>query len=160
MVAQPAGLNWARDAIDRTARQFDCDDRTAATIWWYMNSSTFFEHALPNPDVPAVRARLDTIVAGLAAETDVTAASLKAIATDSLANRALERADAETATGLAAQLGLPAPRFVEIEGRAFVRRASCCLIYRSPAGEMCISCPKRTPEERAGLLTELVRRGR
>ena len=28
------------------------------------------------------------------------------------------------------------------------QRVSCCMIYRSPAAGMCLSCPKQTPEER------------
>lgn len=145
-----------RAGVATTARQWRCDDRVAATIWWYMRSSDFFAARLGD-DPAALRIALTTIIDQL--DKFAPAPSMWAIATDSLANRALELRDADFATTLAAAIGMPAPRFVEIEGRQFVRRASCCLIFEAGAGK-CVSCPKRTPEERQGLLTELVRRDR
>jgi ferric iron reductase protein FhuF len=94
--------------------------------------------------------------------------SLWAIATDSLANRLLDlgRAvgDVPRATGLAAGLGaaigspLPAPRYEDVAGARFVRRASCCLLYRVPSGSLCTSCPRRLPSERTELLEQVARR--
>ncbi|MDO5076523.1 (2Fe-2S)-binding protein [Corynebacterium sp.] len=34
------------------------------------------------------------------------------------------------------------------EVHTVARRASCCMIYRSPVAEMCVSCPKQDPAER------------
>jgi ferric iron reductase protein FhuF len=90
---------------------------------------------------------------------------LWAIATDSLANRllALGRAagDVAGATRLAAPLAeamgspLPRPRYVDVRGTRFTRRASCCLLYRIPHQPLCTSCPRRPPEERRILLEGL-----
>jgi ferric iron reductase protein FhuF len=93
---------------------------------------------------------------------------LWAIATDSVANRllALGRAvgDVARATALAAPLAaavgapLPVPRYVDVGGVPFTRRASCCLLYRVPHEPMCISCPRRPPEERQILLEDTAAR--
>lgn len=137
----------------------------------------------PDGSLDAVRfaARLDGIAAFAAvlrrtlssiidAVADVSGAgnpSLWAIASDAVGNRALESTrdpdtGAELALAIATGVGaaMPTPRFVDIGGRRFVRRASCCLIYETAKADKCISCPRRAPEERAGLLAELVRRGR
>jgi hypothetical protein len=50
-----------------------------------------------------------------------------------------------TGTGTGASVGTVATR-------RFVRRASCCLLYRIPGEGMCTSCPGRAPAERAELL--------
>jgi ferric iron reductase protein FhuF len=93
---------------------------------------------------------------------------LWAIATDSVANRLLDlgRAlrDVLAVTALAAPLAeavgapLPVPRYEDVGGARFVRRASCCLVYRLPYGSLCTSCPRRPPDERAALLREAARR--
>jgi hypothetical protein len=87
---------------------------------------------------------------------------LWATATDSLAaglltlGRALGAVPA--VTGLAGRLAdavgppLPEPRYEDVTGARFVRRASCCLVYRLPGGPLCTSCPRRPPAERAALL--------
>jgi hypothetical protein len=90
--------------------------------------------------------------------------SLWAIATDSIANRllALGRAlgDVPAATALAAPLAaavgppLPAPRYEDVGGARFTRRASCCLLYRIPHQPTCTSCPRRPPAERRILLED------
>ena len=87
---------------------------------------------------------------------------LWAIATDSLANqlltlgRALGNVAAVTALAapLAAAIGppLPAPRYVDVGGSRFTRRASCCLLVEVPGQAMCTSCPRRPPAERRALL--------
>jgi ferric iron reductase protein FhuF len=94
---------------------------------------------------------------------------LWAIATDSLADRllALGRAvgDVPRVTALAAPLAdavgppLPAPRYEDVAGRRFVRRASCCLLYRVPGWPLCTACPRRAPAERRRLLEDTAARG-
>jgi ferric iron reductase protein FhuF len=90
---------------------------------------------------------------------------LWAIATDSLANQLLTlgRAlgDVPTVTAearpLAAAIGppLPEPRYVDVAGARFTRRASCCLMYLLPGQPLCTSCPRRAPAERQILLEGL-----
>ena len=93
---------------------------------------------------------------------------LWAIATDSLANRllAVGRAvgDVAAATALADPLAaavgapLPAPRYVDVAGARFTRRASCCLLYRVPHEALCTSCPRRDPVQRQVLLEDAAQR--
>jgi hypothetical protein len=92
---------------------------------------------------------------------------LWAIATDSLATGLLTLGRMLGAvpevTGLAGRLAaavgppLPEPRYEDVAGSRFVRRASCCLIYRLPGGPLCTSCPRRPPAERRELLERLAR---
>lgn len=92
---------------------------------------------------------------------------LWAIASDSLAGGLLTLGRVLGAvpavTGLAARLAaavgppLPAPRYEDVAGSRFVRRGSCCLIYRLPGGPLCTSCPRRPPAERRLLLERLAR---
>jgi hypothetical protein len=49
------------------------------------------------------------------------------------------------------------PRYEDVGGRRFVRRASCCLIDRTPGMPTCASCPSRPPVERRSLLERLAR---
>lgn len=87
---------------------------------------------------------------------------LWAVATDSLANVLLtlgrSLGDVPVVTGLAGLLAadvgprLPVPRYVDVGSARFVRRASCCLVYRLPGGPLCTSCPRRPPKERTALL--------
>ena len=89
---------------------------------------------------------------------------LWAIAVDSIANRllALGRAvgDVPGATALAGPLAaaigapLPAPRYEDVGGARFTRRASCCLLWRVPGEPLCTSCPRRRPAERRILLED------
>ena len=93
--------------------------------------------------------------------------SLWAVTADSIGNCALaatgdhDRA-ADLAVNIAAEIGdvIPTPRFVDVGRRRFVHRSSCCLIYVTGRADKCVSCPRRTPEERAGLLSALERSGR
>jgi ferric iron reductase protein FhuF len=90
-----------------------------------------------------------------------------AIATDSIANqllaigRALGNVPAATAYAapLAAAIGppLPVPRYVDVAGARFTRRASCCLVEELPGGARCTSCPRRPPAERQALLAQAAR---
>jgi ferric iron reductase protein FhuF len=109
-----------------------------------------------------LRDLLAAVIGAVAAAGGMRERPLWAIATDSLANGllALGRAvgDVPAVTGLtgrvAAAVGplLPVPRYVDVAGSRFVRRASCCLVYRLPDGPLCTSCPRRPPAERAALL--------
>jgi hypothetical protein len=105
---------------------------------------------------------LAAVVAAVAEAGRMRERPLWGIATDSVANQllALGRAlgDGERVTGLAAPLAaavggpLPVPRYVDVGGARFTRRASCCLMDRLPGGSLCTSCPRRPPEQRLGLL--------
>lgn len=104
------------------------------------------------------------VIAALAAVSGATPRALWAIASDSVANRALEAGRAVGDPGRGVELAdavcrpplLPA-RFVDVEGpermRQFVRRSSCCLIYVATDGGKCVSCPRRSPEDRRAELT-------
>ena len=105
---------------------------------------------------------LTSVVGAVAAVGGLRERPLWAIATDSLATglltlgRMVGNVPAVTglATRLAAAVGprLPVPRYVDVAGARFVRRASCCLMYLLPGGPLCTSCPRRPPAERAALL--------
>ncbi|SDO87844.1 FhuF 2Fe-2S C-terminal domain-containing protein [Klenkia soli] len=109
---------------------------------------------------------LAAVVAVVARAGGVREAPLRAIATDSLANKLLAlgraRGDVAAVTSLAAPLaraaGLPAPRWVEAGGQVFTRRASCCLAWRMPHEVVCTSCPRRDPAERQVLLEDTAAR--
>jgi ferric iron reductase protein FhuF len=115
-----------------------------------------------------LRESLAAAVAAVAGAGGLRERPLWAIATDSIANRllALGRAlgDVPRATALAAPLAaaigppLPAPRYVDVAGRRFARRASCCLLYRVPGEPLCTSCPRRPPAERQVLLEDAAER--
>ncbi len=111
--------------------------------------------------VEAVRRRIPT----------VSGASLWAIASDSVANRALDvgsALDRDDAPRWAALLTserrrhpFPTPLFVDVtangRSRRFLRRSSCCRVV--DAGEdLCTSCPRRTPADRAARWAALVGR--
>ena len=119
-------------------------------------------------DLPAeLRETLSAVVAAVAAAGRMRERPLWAIATDSIANQllALGRAlgDVPSATAhaapLAAAIGapLPAPRYDDVAGARFTRRASCCLIEELPSGSRCTSCPRRPPAERHALLVQAAR---
>ncbi|MBM7807113.1 hypothetical protein JOD57_002950 [Geodermatophilus bullaregiensis] len=119
--------------------------------------------APPGPD-PAgeLRETLAAVVTAVARAGGVRERPLWAVATDSLAGRllAVGRAlgDVATVTALAAPVAaavgepLPAPRYTDVGGVRFVRRVSCCLLYRLPAQPVCTACPGRPPAERQVLL--------
>ncbi|MGY1802827.1 (2Fe-2S)-binding protein [Blastococcus sp. SYSU D00922] len=116
-----------------------------------------------------LRDSLAAVVTAVADAGGMRARPLWAIATDSLANRLLvlgqATGDVGRTTGLAAPLAaavgppLPVPRYEDVGGRRFVRRASCCLLDRMPGMPTCTSCPNRAPEERRRLLERLAGRG-
>jgi ferric iron reductase protein FhuF len=127
----------------------------------------------------ALRATLETCIEAVAAIGRVRQPPLWAIATDAIANRLLWAAQASDtahrATDLAAPLiaatnpSMPAPRYTDVtvqiggdadaHGRArrFVRRSSCCLLYRVPGENMCTSCPRRQTADRVLRLEAAVR---
>jgi ferric iron reductase protein FhuF len=115
-----------------------------------------------------LRASLGAVIAAVAEAGGVGERPLWAIATDSLANRLLDlgraAGDPAAATArahlLAEAIGapLPAPRYEDVGGTRFTRRASCCLLVELPSGAMCTSCPRRPPGERHALLEGAARR--
>jgi hypothetical protein len=119
--------------------------------------------------VPELRESMGAVVAAVAEAGRMRERPLWAIATDSLANQllALGRARGEVAlaTGLAVQVAdaigppLLAPRYVDVGGARFTRRASCCLMVELPGMPLCTSCPRRPPAERAALLERAARHG-
>ncbi|MFF0813967.1 (2Fe-2S)-binding protein [Rhodococcus sp. NPDC003318] len=139
-----------------------------------------------------LREALGAVVDALAEVSGAAPAALWAVASDSLGNRALEAGAAAgspaAGSSLAARLAelvgppLPRPRFVDVGAggidaadpaaspatgtRRYLRRNSCCLIYRAPAlvppGDddaaeraKCVSCPHQLPEVRHARLTAL-----
>ncbi|WP_072802988.1 (2Fe-2S)-binding protein [Rhodococcoides yunnanense] len=84
--------------------------------------------------------------------------ALWAIATDSIANRCLDVGAALGNRALGSEFAvsliddmrapMPAPRFVDVAGRRFTERCSCCLLYETDAADKCTSCPRRTPDDR------------
>ncbi|SOC47542.1 FhuF 2Fe-2S C-terminal domain-containing protein [Blastococcus aggregatus] len=115
-----------------------------------------------------LRGTLAAVVAAVAEAGGVRERPLWAIATDALANalltlgRATGRVPEVTALArpLAEAIGtpLPLPRYEDVGRARFTRRASCCLLYRMPAGSLCTSCPRRPPAERHALLEDVARR--
>lgn len=115
-----------------------------------------------------LRSSLAAVVAAVAEAGGVRERPLWAVATDALANalltlgRATGRVPEVTALArpLAAAVGapLPLPRYEDVGRGRFTRRASCCRLYRMPAGSLCTSCPRRPPAERHALLVDVARR--
>ncbi|MBP2210080.1 hypothetical protein JOJ87_000424 [Rhodococcus ruber] len=120
---------------------------------------------------------LSAIVVPLAGVSGASERALWAVASDSIANRALDAGRAahrtEDGCALAAVLSVPPllpPRFVDVgpggsgtaapgspeSGRRFVRRSSCCLIYRATGSDKCTSCPRRAPADRDAALRRYV----
>jgi hypothetical protein len=112
-----------------------------------------------------LRESLAAVVTAVATAGGMRERPLWAIATDSIANRLLAVGQAVGDVGratalagpLAAAIGapLPAPRYVDVRGRRYTRRASCCLLFRVPGEPLCTSCPRRPPGERQVLLEGL-----
>lgn len=154
---------------------------TPSSLRFTLRFNGYLERVIPGPDLdpgPAALGRhLDDVLARviepLARTGRASERSLWAIAADSLAIRVLaetavspggtDRAP-ELATAVAeASLRLrPLPRYQDVRGRSdgparrYVRRGSCCLLFRVPDG-LCISCPKQTPADRLERLREHAR---
>lgn len=104
------------------------------------------------------------VITALAAVSGTAPRALWAIASDSVANRALEAGqavdDPDRGVELAQAVVRPpllSARYVDVNGparmRRFVRRSSCCLIYVATDGDKCVNCPRRAPDDRlAGLM--------
>jgi hypothetical protein len=107
---------------------------------------------------PRLRETLVSAISTVSTVSGARARTLWAIATDSLANRLLWAGKSSLAVSLAAAVGpeLPVPRYVEVGGRQFVRRVSCCLIYQGTNTDKCVSCPRQTPEARLARLAQQV----
>ncbi|VFA98533.1 Uncharacterized Fe-S protein [Nocardia cyriacigeorgica] len=105
----------------------------------------------------ALHDTLAAVIAQIAAVSGARAPALWAVVADAIGNRAIDAGVPEAGTRLAGEIGgkLPAPRYVEIGDRTFVRRISCCLVYEVPGCEMCTSCPKRPSAEREHLLARM-----
>ncbi len=121
--------------------------------------------AVAGPD-PAeeLRGSLAAAIRAVATAGGMRERPLWAVATDSLAGRLLAVGRALGAvgpvTGLAAPVAaavgdpMPAPRYTDVAGVRFVRRASCCLLLRLPGGGTCTACPTRPPAHRQVLLED------
>ncbi|MGW5754333.1 (2Fe-2S)-binding protein [Nocardia rhamnosiphila] len=109
----------------------------------------------------ALRETLTMVIDRLTAVSGVRGPALWAVVTDVVGSWAVDAGQPPIGRRLAEAVGtaLPEPRFVEVAGRTFVRRASCCLVYEAPGCEKCVSCPKRRPHEREALLADYARRG-
>ncbi|MFE7746258.1 (2Fe-2S)-binding protein [Nocardia sp. NPDC057455] len=105
----------------------------------------------------ALHATLGVVIPPVAEVSGAGVSALWAITADAIGNRALDAGSPEAGARLAADIAgrLPVPRFVEIGGRTFVRRISCCLVFEVPGCQMCTSCPKRPAAERTALLADL-----
>jgi hypothetical protein len=97
----------------------------------------------------ALAAALTPAITNIASVSGARTPALRAIATDSIANRLLWAGAPELAEPLIAGMDerMPRPRFAEVGPNTVVRRASCCLIYLA-ALPKCVSCPRQRPEER------------
>ncbi|MGW6332003.1 (2Fe-2S)-binding protein [Nocardia rhamnosiphila] len=109
----------------------------------------------------ALRETLTAVIDRLTAVSGVRGPALWAMVTDAVGSWAVDAGQPPIGRRLAEAIGtaLPEPRFVEVAGRTFVRRASCCLVYEAPGCDKCVSCPKRRPHEREALLADYARRG-
>jgi hypothetical protein len=161
------------------------DRATLGVLWWYSASTVLLGPFVDGKDpaleaitlllepdgrvldarssafsgsrAPRVREMLTTAISSIAKVSGARPRQLWAITTDSLANRLLWAGHTSSATDIAADIGpeLPRPRYVEVNGREFVRRGSCCLIYQGTSTAKCTSCPRQTPEARLERLKAL-----
>jgi hypothetical protein len=161
------------------------DRATLGVLWWYSASTVLLGPFVDGKDpalqaitllleadgrvldarsgafsgsaAPRVREMLTSAISSVAAVSGARARQLWAITTDSLANRLLWAGRTARAQDIAASIGpeLPRPRYVEVNGREFVRRGSCCLIYQGVTTAKCTSCPRQKPAERLARLSAL-----
>jgi hypothetical protein len=154
------------------------DRATLGVLWWYSASTVLLGPFVDgnDPSLEAITLLLEAdgrvlearsspfdgnsaaqaremLIAAISSVAKVSGArsrQLWAITTDSLANRLLWADRSSSAADIAATIGpeLPRPRYVEVNGRKFVRRSSCCLIYQGTTTAKCTSCPRQTPETR------------
>ncbi|SNT49103.1 (2Fe-2S)-binding protein [Rhodococcoides kyotonense] len=110
---------------------------------------------------------LGAVIDVLSSASGVRRRVLWAITTDSIANRALDVGAALDNRELGSRFAtaviermrapLPTPRFVDVGGRRFTRRCSCCLLYETQGADKCSSCPRRPSAERRDLLAAAAR---
>ncbi|WP_235211216.1 (2Fe-2S)-binding protein [Nocardia brasiliensis] len=141
-------------AVEPVLDRFDCEVRPDGGVERI--------HVLAEPDAAAepgvaLRETLAAVIGPVAEVSGAGVPALWAIVADAVGNRALDAGDGAAGARLAAAIGgkLPIPRFVEIGGRTFVKRISCCVVYEVPGCEMCTSCPKRPAAERTAMLERL-----
>lgn len=93
---------------------------------------------------------IETAVSAVSAVSGAHDLPLRAIATDSIANRLLWNGAPALAEPLVRAIGarLPSPRYGEVGGTPYVRRVSCCLLYQAAGQGKCLSCPRQEPAER------------
>lgn len=152
-----------------------------STLHVTLRFNGYLERVIPGPELdagPAAFGRhldeaLAQVIEPLARTGWTTERSLWAIAADSLGTRVLaetgvtpggtDRApQIATAIAEAAPRLRPLPRYQDVRGhpdgpaRRYVRRGSCCLLFRVPDG-LCISCPKQTPADRLQRLQQHAR---
>jgi len=139
-------------------RNLDCDMRPDGGVERVRVSAATGDARADGSEVRApaegLRDTLATVIPPVAEVSGAGAAALWAIVADAIGNRAIDAGDPAAGSRLAAEIGgkLPAPRFVDVGGRTFVRRISCCLVFEVPGCQMCTSCPKRPAADRAALL--------
>ncbi|TCN49265.1 hypothetical protein EV641_116114 [Rhodococcus sp. SMB37] len=113
----------------------------------------------------ALAAAHTSVISALATVSGASPRALWAIATDSVAGRALtvgrQLDRVEGACELSESLAVApmlTPRFVDVDsgGRSerFVRRGSCCLIYVATGENKCMSCPRHAPADRLSKLRQ------
>lgn len=167
-----AGVVLLGPAVHQLVRSGDGADLSPASLRFTLRFNGYLERVIPAGPLTGGAAglgrHLDEVLAAviepLARTGQATERSLWAIAADSLASRVLaetavtpggtDRAPSlATAIAEGAERLRPRPRFQDVRGgpggpeRRYVRRGSCCLLYRVPDG-LCISCPKQTPADR------------
>lgn len=114
----------------------------------------------------ALTETLGAVTDALSGASGIRTGPLWAITTDSIANRSLDvgaslgrrELGSAYATDLvdamrAAGAPMPRPRFVDVAGTRFTRRCSCCLLYETGGSDKCVSCPRRSPDDRMQGLT-------
>jgi ferric iron reductase protein FhuF len=152
-------------------------DLSTSTLRFTVRFNGYLERVIPGAELgpgPTAFGRhlddvLGQVIAPLARTGGAGERALWAIAADSLATRILaETPGDDTAPALATAVAeaagrlRPLPRYLDVQGRPgavarrYVRRGSCCLLYRVPDG-LCISCPKQTPAERLERLRQHAR---
>ncbi|GAB3906929.1 (2Fe-2S)-binding protein [Kibdelosporangium lantanae] len=167
---------WLSTQLDLATRRYPKASRTTlGVLWWYsasmvvlgpavagedpaLESITLVTHpdgrlldARSRPDTGgSLRDMLSACIGSVSAVSGARERTLWAITTDSLANRLLWAGRAGEVVDAGPEL--PTPRYVTVDGRVFVRRVSCCLVYQGTDVGKCVSCPRQTPAERLARL--------
>ncbi|MGB3372804.1 MAG: hypothetical protein WBA81_19455 [Rhodococcus sp. (in: high G+C Gram-positive bacteria)] len=142
------------EAADPTLEDARCFLRSNGYLGGVVTDRTIAAELLPE----RLTSAFTGIIGALSVASGARSRSLWAIATDSIANRSLDvgaaLGDRSLGSAFAQQLveqmaaPMPAPRFVDVAGRRFTRRCSCCLLFVTEEADMCTSCPRRTPSDR------------